>query len=287
MHAELHPFAMNTLRWLVAFGIILPLFIGVTAREGRAIVRNIRHLALASILGVVAFNSLIYTALTTIKASTAALLFATSPILIIFMNCIQERRTLKVRHIIGAMASLVGVWIILSSSSGPSIRQFDLPTVLGASLVVAASFTWARYTICLQSISRDISSGASFLSQITIGLLVLLPTYFMYCDIDDIEELSVVDWICIGYLGTFAAAFAFLLWQVGVRSVGSSRSGVFVNIIPLSSVTLSWAFLGESIHAHYFLGGFLVIVGVLIAQGSSARLAAAARSPMKASVQSP
>ena len=60
------------------------------------------------------------------------------------------------------------------------------------------------------------------------------------------------------YVIVFATALGQQAWLYGVSGIGPSRAGVFINLIPVSSLLLSLIILGESFDVVKILGIILV-----------------------------
>jgi drug/metabolite transporter (DMT)-like permease len=74
------------------------------------------------------------------------------------------------------------------------------------------------------------------------------------------------------YLIVFATALGQQAWLYGVQGIGPSRAGVFVNLIPVSALSLSAVVLGEPIGAKEIAGIVLILAGVWLVGWQSARL---------------
>ena len=78
------------------------------------------------------------------------------------------------------------------------------------------------------------------------------------------RHLSLSVWLAIFFLGFFGSALGFVWYYEGIRSIGPSRAGVFINLVPVSSVLLAFFLLNEGIDFSLVLGGALIIAGVYL-----------------------
>ena len=67
--------------------------------------------------------------------------------------------------------------------------------------------------------------------------------------------------LCLGVLGT---AVAFVWYCEGIRRLGTARTVVFTNLVPVFGVLPGWLVLGEPLSASLVLGGVLAITGVFL-----------------------
>jgi len=69
--------------------------------------------------------------------------------------------------------------------------------------------------------------------------------------------------IAIIYLGVFPSVVAFLLWNRGISQVGPSKAAMFYNLLPVFTAIMSYFILGEIPKGYHFIGGTLVLWGVI------------------------
>jgi drug/metabolite transporter (DMT)-like permease len=58
---------------------------------------------------------------------------------------------------------------------------------------------------------------------------------------------------------------AYGIYQIGIKAVGPSVTGVFLYLIPVYGVVLATLLLGESFHPYHAAGLVLVVAGVVLA----------------------
>jgi drug/metabolite transporter (DMT)-like permease len=71
-------------------------------------------------------------------------------------------------------------------------------------------------------------------------------------------------WGGVLYLGIISTALGFLLWNRGLQLLNASSGGLFFFFQPLMGTLLGWLLLGENIGGTFWIGAFLVLIGVLI-----------------------
>jgi len=72
--------------------------------------------------------------------------------------------------------------------------------------------------------------------------------------------------IALLFLGLFGMALAHWFWQEGVARVGAAQAGVFLYLEPVATTALAVPYLHESFGVYTAIGGFLVLLGVWLAQ---------------------
>ena len=70
----------------------------------------------------------------------------------------------------------------------------------------------------------------------------------------------------IAYAGIAASLLAPWMWVKGIDAIGADSTAMFMNLLPVFSVSLAATLLGEKVHPYHLIGGLLVISGVALSQ---------------------
>jgi drug/metabolite transporter (DMT)-like permease len=97
-----------------------------------------------------------------------------------------------------------------------------------------------------------------------IGTLALLVPAVMEGVAERVTHISPSAWLSILYLGLMGSAVGFFWYYQGIKALGPARAGVFINIVPLSSVLLAFLLLHESVDASLLTGAVLIVGGVYL-----------------------
>lgn len=248
----------NLLRWLIALCILGPFLGPMLIAHRREVVRNAPRLIVLGALGVAGFNTVLYEGLAHANVSIAAIAFAATPVLIAVLAAALERQLPTPRLAAATLISLAGMVMAQSDalSQGVSPR--------GVAFVLAAAVIWAVYSVALRRQTMDAPAGAAFFAQIIAGTVLSVPIVWLSDGLVR-PRVSLAEATALLYLGVFAAALAFWLWQRGVAAVGPAQAGVFMNIVPIASLTFGWALLGEALSAREIAAFLVVLSGVALA----------------------
>jgi len=96
------------------------------------------------------------------------------------------------------------------------------------------------------------------------GMLFLLPPAVAEGMLRQAPGYGWATWAGIAYLGVFGTVLGFLWYYEGIRAIGPSRAGIFINFVPVSGVLLGWLILGETIDLSLLVGAVLVVGGVAL-----------------------
>ena len=78
-------------------------------------------------------------------------------------------------------------------------------------------------------------------------------------------------WAALVYSALFALGVAYTIWYAAVRQIGSARTAVSSNVIPLVAMLTAVVFLGEPLGARKLLGAAAVLAGVALTRIGSSR----------------
>ena len=263
VHDQIPPLSLNAFRWLVAIGILLPLF-GRSAWSARMeLARRWKGIILLALTGVVGFNSLLYLGLRHTTALSAAMIFSTTPLIILGLTNWFVRSPVS-RWQVGAGAlSVCGALVVLGGNISP--LGSPLPNI-GDIIVIASCFCWASYCVLIKGAQINANPGAILLVAAIVGAIVQAPLSAAEIAFYGLPHVSISGLLAVGYLGIGAAALGFLVWQHAIHHLGPARSGVFLNLIPIFGVAMSVGILHEQLLWHHVIGGICIAVGIAFAQ---------------------
>jgi drug/metabolite transporter (DMT)-like permease len=64
--------------------------------------------------------------------------------------------------------------------------------------------------------------------------------------------------------GAIPITIAHLWYYQVIRRLGPGRTAAFMNLMPFVVIAMSWALVGEAVHAYHLVGAALVIAGVVL-----------------------
>ncbi len=247
-------------RWLLAIVVLFPLAIvmerpdwGIARREWRS------HLV-QSVLGYSGYTVLLYSALGTTSPISAAVLVALNPATIAIAARVFLHEHLAPRAIIGIAVSFFGALVIVLGGGALG----ELSFTAGDGLILLATLLWTVYSIRAPKIQTPPITATAV--QAGLGGLVMVP--LMAIDIalgnSGWSSLDTLGWLGIIWIGLGPSAASYFLWNVSSEKIGPTRTGAFLNLIPVFTAVIV-VVLGGSISLPQLLGGALVLIGVSFA----------------------
>jgi drug/metabolite transporter (DMT)-like permease len=171
---------------------------------------------------------------------------------------IKERLTLK--KIISVAIATFGLVLVIGFEEGVGKGH-----LLGNLLLILGAIAWALYSVNVKKIGSKYSSLTITTFATGVALVMVTPAMLFDLDIQDINLLKEYP-ILMGilYLGIFATAAAFFLWNKGMEFMEAGIGSMFYFFTPIIGGLFGWLFLKEVISPSFLAGGFLIFIGTLI-----------------------
>ena len=196
------------------------------------------------------------------SASQASIVTSTMPIITAILAGIILKELITSKLIFGSILSMIGV-IILSISAEASSHATN--PLLGNLLELAAMICAAGYTIVAKHLSSKYSALFITASQAFIGAIIFLPFFLYEYNINGFHtSFNSILWIL--YLGIIVTLGGYGLYNLALSKIEASRAAIFINLIPIFSVTLAYAILNERLTTLQLFASLLIIIGVIISQ---------------------
>lgn len=261
---QIPPFSLAFYRWITATIIMFPLAIQKFNVEKMVALKHWKYFFWVALTGITSFNTLIYIAGHHSPAINLALIGTTSsPVFAVLLGALFLKEKIKPLRIVGMIVCIAGIIILLSAGSLERLVKFHFST--GDLWVLAAAMSFAIYNTLVRKKPGQISAVNFLFIIFSIGTLLLFPFYlwetFMYGGIS-------WDWTLIFiilYLGAGASVVSYLLWNAAIARLGSPRTALFGNLIPLFATLEAMWILSEKITVLHLVSGSLVVIGLIIA----------------------
>jgi drug/metabolite transporter (DMT)-like permease len=194
--------------------------------------------------------------------SNAALLYATTPVIVLVFSHFFLGESLSRFKVAGVIMGFVGVTIVIFERGLSASMEY----VFGNVVIFVAVLAWALYTVYGRKMI--VKYGAIETSCLTLigGTLLFLPIGIVPALRFPYETITVSNWLQIGYLGIVTSVFSYLLWYYALGRIEAGRVALFSNFQPIIVTVLAVTLLGQSVTWAFVVGGVIAIWGVVAAQ---------------------
>lgn len=216
--------------------------------------RDAAIVAVVGLLQTAAVMGLIFLALRSIPASTAAILLFTNPIWVAVLGRLFLRESLTGARVIGLALGIGGVTLAIGIGSKALSGAGDLAS---HAIGLAAAWCWAAATVVNKRARLPIGSWSFSFWQMLIGSLALLALAYGSGERWP-ATTTPAQWGWFFWLSIPASAGSFGLWFVALGKGGATRTSGYLFLAPLFAVVLSFFVLDTTLSWRQALGGVLI-----------------------------
>ncbi|MER6337597.1 EamA family transporter [Streptomyces tendae] len=223
-------------RWVVALAAVAPFGARRAWRQRELIRRHLGFVALAALLGVTVYNTLVNQAGVTTPAANMGMIMAASPVLMALYERAGGVR-LGVRRVAGLAVACAGV-LLLVGGDGASFSAGDL-------WMIAAACCFGSYSALLRRRPEGLDGAGFLFTTFLVGTVLLLPAQGVSLAVQGgFQPTPGTVWPLL-YVGVASSAVAFFAWNKAISLIGPTRAGVVYYLQPVCVALLSWALLAE------------------------------------------
>ena len=182
------------------------------------------------------------------------------PIAVLALNALSRRReTVGGRQWLGVALAVAGVYLVAGRGAGAT------PTTLtGDAMTLVALWCWAWYTTGSRALLVRYSPLQLSAYATLVGTLCYAP--FGVPDLLELDwgAVSGWTWVALVVSGFLALSVAHIIWYTGVKRLGSARTSVYSNLVPVAAMAVGAVWLGEPLGAARIGGAVLVLAGLVL-----------------------
>jgi drug/metabolite transporter (DMT)-like permease len=265
LREDIDPIALNFWRWCIAGAVLAVFFLPTLLKQWPLLRRHLGLIAMLGLTGIAVPHSCIYAALQSTSAVNALLLLNLVPVLVtlgakyFFQQPIHARQWCGIATCLFGAVSLLVRWdpAVLRNLHFTSGDLWMLPAIAGG----------AAHILLLKKTPAGISQGPLLLSSVVAALLMMAPALAWTGEVG--VSMLTRHWASVIYIGVFASAVAFFLWNRGVANLGAHRAAPFMYLMPVYGAFLSIFFLDEPPQGYQLAGGAIVLAGLWLARPTS------------------
>jgi len=256
---DVPPITLGFGRWLLASVLLLPWSIPAVRRDWPVIGRYWPRLLLLGLVGIAAFNSLLYTGLHHSTATNAMLIQASVPAFVLVFNWLFFRDRSPRAQVLGVGLAGIGVAVIVFQ--GDPAQAAALHFAMGDLILLGSAVAWALYTALLRL--RPPIAPVSFVGvTFAVGAVALAPFAWGEWHAGLRVNWSPAVFAAYTYVALFASLTAYFLFNAAAARVGAVAAGQATTALPVSGAVLSALILGEPLHIYHLLGMALILGGI-------------------------
>lgn len=259
---DISPLSASFLRFVIAAIAMLPI---IAVSEGLPVLptrRQVGPLVLLGLSGIFAYNVFFFNGLAHISASRAALIIATTPLCITMVSTLLYREPLSRLSAIGILLSLTGALFVISNGHPADLLTGGFG--VGEMSLLGCVLSWTAYTMIGRELLKTMRPLSCVFYAILAGTLLLAIPALLEGLPGILSTITPLNWGSLAYLGVCGTSLGFSWYYQGVKRIGASRAGVFINLVPVFALLQSWLLLSETLKPAVLAGGIMVCAGVYL-----------------------
>ncbi|MGE8069250.1 DMT family transporter [Pseudomonas sp. NPDC089569] len=262
---SLSPLLAASLRFLLASTALLLYLLLARVPLARPTPRQWLRLALLGFFGIFFYNLCFFYGLRFINASRASLIVALNPAVIGLASWLLFKEHLSRAKIVGIAVCIIGASLVIVSRN-PQLLAGTADAWAGDLLILGCVLGWGIYSLGAKDLNQSLGPVQTVTWSILLGTLMLWAASAISGEVTmaALASLGARQWLSLLYLGVLGSALAYIGYYDGIRTIGATRSGVFIALNPLTAVILGALLLGEPLTPAMYLGGSLILAGIFL-----------------------
>ena len=257
------PFSLTFLRWCVALAILLPFSIPYLRKDWDVIKSNLLFIMALGFVGFACFNNMMYLSLNYTTAINAAIIQASMPLIVFFLNFMIFRINVAGFQLIGFLISLAGVLAVITRGDFSAITNGTFN--IGDLIMLLAISLYGAYSVMLKE--KPQIHLMSLMSVLAFSaLLGCIPFTLYEVFTQTLLWPDAQGWGVVIFAAIFPSLISQFSWVMGIEKIGSNRGGLFINLVPVFGAFLAIILLNERFQVFHAIGLVLVLGGIALAQ---------------------
>lgn len=249
---------------MLRMGFALPFFvvIGALNKETDKQKLNVKALLIIICLGILGYYGASYfdfLGLKYVDASLERLILYVYPTIVVILSAVFLKKKITTKQIVSILITYVGVLVVfLPVLLGKDIKV----SFFGVSMIVLSAITYASYLVASQYFVPKFGVVRFTTAAMIVSCIVVLVHY----SLDPIASVFGLPWqvYALGFaMAVFSTVIPSYLISEGIKRIGAPKVSIVGSLGPISTIFLSVVLLGEELNRYYFIGGAIVIFGVV------------------------
>ncbi len=257
------PFMAGFLRFGIGGLLLSMLLLDKHELPKRPINRSFVGLVLAiGVLGIFVYATFEFVGVGLSTAAQGSIIDGLCPTSITIFAFLIHRETFgnKWRYL-GIPLSFLGVVFVVGVQA---LIKFSPEYFLGDMVLIAGAFLWGFYSSLVKQGLKYTTPLKLTTGAVLVGATLFGLSSFLEESLNMLMSVPAIVWFCALYLGAGSTFVGFVIYYWGIKNLGATRTGIFLNLVPVFGTVFSVLVLGEDIYWTFLLGLLLVVVGVIM-----------------------
>ena len=263
----LSPAQIFTLRFMIAYVLLLAFELATRRQSFRLVSRSWRDELMLLLLGVSGGSLYFLTenaAMLYTTATNTSLIVCSCPLFAMLLIALVYRKSERFTgvQVVGSLLACLGMAVVVMN--GHFVLHLS---PVGDLLAFAACLCWAVYSLLMKAVTERYSTFFITRKVFFYGLLTILPYYVVFPGFPSMEVIFSrgVIWNLL-FLSVVASMVCFLVWNWVIRRLGTVVATNWVYFNPITTILFAWWLLHEQITPWFLLGTVLILTGMFLCE---------------------
>jgi drug/metabolite transporter (DMT)-like permease len=257
--AQIPPLAFNSLRLLLASALFLSAVLVTRPPGPRLSRRDWLSLVGLAMVGHFTYQLLFVEGLAHTSVANSSLIIGSTPVLVAVMTAALGHERITPAQWAGVALSAVGIYLVVTKGAptgGASVGG-DLMMV-GAVLCWSATAVGSRRLLSLQSplVVTGYAMAIGSVPYVFVAWPQLRATAW--------QRVSAFAWLELVGSAALALGVGYAIWYTALQRLGTTRTSIYSNVVPIVGMVVAWLWLGEAIGAVRVVGATAIVLGVAL-----------------------
>jgi drug/metabolite transporter (DMT)-like permease len=297
--APFTPFAFNAIRFAVAAAILVAFIAWKRAAKVRTR-RDLLAIFGLGLVGNALYQILFITGMSSASSANSALILASVPVMVALIGVFTRVERLSGWAWTGIVLSFAGIAVVMlgnawlaerapeprtatehaAPASAPRVEEsrdnaiedgapaspgsgaIAVSPIVGDALVLLSAMVWSIYTALAAPLLKRYSTTTVTALSLTAGTVPLVAIALPEMSRMEWAVVPLSAWAAAIFSGAFALALGYVVWNLGVKHLGGSRTAVYSNLTPLVAAGFAWAARGETLTRFHLIGAATILAGI-------------------------
>jgi drug/metabolite transporter (DMT)-like permease len=256
------PYTMISIRYLLVSACLF--FILISGKKSYIkdlTLQDHKFFMISGATGITAYFLFEAKGISLTTASSASIIIAMIPVFTLITELIFFKKKYNLFQIIGISLSILGVFLIIYSTSKQQNIIVKNP-MLGNILMLGACLSWVGYSVFSKKLHTRFSSLKITTMQSFYGTIFLIP--FAFIERANWVSVKGFAWLNLLFLAIFCSVLSYYLYNLAIRILGITIISVYINLIPLVGFLGGVFILHESINSIQIIGCLIIVVSLFL-----------------------
>jgi len=258
----LPPFTASFFRFLVASLFLLLFLLSRPIKLPNFKLKIVFQIFLLALSGIAGYNYLLFSGMKFINASRASIIVSLNPALISILSFLFFRERINSIKIFGIILSFVGAIIVITKGQLSFMTFGNIG--MGELYILGCVICWSTFTIISKLVVQEMPPLTAITLACLTGTCLLSIPAWQEGQLFKFLQFSSEIWISVFALSILGTVLAYIWYYEGLEKIGASKTGIFINFVPVWATALAILILGEQITMSFVLGALVVLSGVFL-----------------------